>query len=207
MEDLYYHTDHHWTTQGAYYAYLQAAKAMGIDTSSDTYDKAPVTRSFQGTLSAKSGFRSGEKDEIDVFLPTGDQTLPSVVNYVDEQKKSASFYDTEKLGTRDKYALFFGGNHAQIKINTPTETDNTLLVLKDSYANSFVPFLAQHYRKIIMVDPRYYFGNLEQLIQVENVQEVLYLYNANTFFSDTSLELALTPESDGQDSSDTSDNE
>lgn len=58
-----------------------------------------------------------------------------------------------------------------------------------------------------MVDPRYYFGNLEQLIQVENVQEVLYLYNANTFFSDTSLELALTPESDGQDSSDTSDNE
>ena len=207
MEDLYYHTDHHWTTQGAYYAYLQAAKAMGIDTSSDTYDKAPVTRSFQGTLSAKSGFRSGEKDEIDVFLPTGDQALSSVVNYVDEQKKSASFYDTEKLGTRDKYALFFGGNHAQIKINTPTETDNTLLVLKDSYANSFVPFLAQHYRKIIMVDPRYYFGNLEQLIQVENVQEVLYLYNANTFFSDTSLELALTPESDGQDSTDTSDNE
>ena len=61
MEDLYYHTDHHWTTQGAYYAYLQAAKDMAIDTSSDTYDKAPVTRSFQGTLSAKSGFRSGEK--------------------------------------------------------------------------------------------------------------------------------------------------
>lgn len=61
MEDLYYHTDHHWTTQGAYYAYLKAAKDMGIDTSADTYDKAPVTRSFQGTLSAKSGFRSGRK--------------------------------------------------------------------------------------------------------------------------------------------------
>ena len=94
-----------------------------------------------------------KKDEIDVFLPTGDQALSSVVNYVDEQKKSASFYDTEKLETRDKYALFFGGNHAQIKISTPTETDNTLLVLKDSYANSFIPFLAQHYRKIIMIDP------------------------------------------------------
>ncbi len=87
MEDLYYHTDHHWTTQGAYYAYLQAAKDMAIDTSSDTYDKAPVTRSFQGTLSAKSGFRSGEKDEIDVFFPTGDNALSSVINYVDEQKK------------------------------------------------------------------------------------------------------------------------
>ena len=190
-EDLYYHTDHHWTTLGAYYAYLQAAAAMGIDTSSDSYDKAPVSQTFKGTLSAKSGFRSGETDELDVFLPNGDNTLSSVVNYVDEQKKSASFYDTSKLNTRDKYALFFGGNHAQIKISTPTESNNSLLVLKDSYANSFVPFLAQHYRKIIMVDPRYYYGDLEQLLQVENVQEVLYLYNANTFFADTSLELAL----------------
>ena len=146
---------------------------------------------FKGTLSAKSGFRSGETDELDVFLPNGDNTISSVVNYVDEQKKSASFYDTSKLNTRDKYALFFGGNHAQIKISTPTESNNTLLVLKDSYANSFIPFLAQHYRKIIMIDPRYYYGDLEQLLQVENVQEVLYLYNANTFFADTSLELAL----------------
>ena len=190
-EDLYYHTDHHWTTLGAYYAYLQAAAVMGIDTSSDSYDKAPVSQTFKGTLSAKSGFRSGETDELDVFLPNGDNTLSSVVNYVEEQKKSASFYDTSKLNTRDKYALFFGGNHAQIKISTPTESNNTLLVLKDSYANSFVPFLAQHYRKIIMIDPRYYYGDLEQLLQVENVQEVLYLYNANTFFADTSLELAL----------------
>ena len=209
MEDLYYHTDHHWTIQGAYYAYLQAAKTLEIDTSADTYDKAPVTRSFQGTLSAKSGFRSGEKDEIDVFLPTGENVLASVINYVDEQKKSASFYDTDKLDTRDKYALFFGGNHAQVKISTPTETDNTLLVLKDSYANSFVPFLAQHYRKIVMVDPRYYYGDLEQLIQVENVQEILYLYNANTFFADTSLELALSNESSEQntDNATTSDNQ
>ena len=190
-EDLYYHTDHHWTTLGAYYAYLQAAAVMGIDTSSDSYDKAPVSQTFKGTLSAKSGFRSGETDELDVFLPNGDNTLSSVVNYVEEQKKSASFYDTSKLNTRDKYALFFGGNHAQIKISTPTESNNTILVLKDSYANSFVPFLAQHYRKIIMIDPRYYYGDLEQLLQVENVQEVLYLYNANTFFADTSLELAL----------------
>lgn len=199
MEDLYYHTDHHWTTQGAYYAYLQAADAMGIDTSSDAFDKAPVTRFFQGTLSAKSGFRSGETDEIDVFLPDGDNTLSSVVNYVDEQKKSASFYDTEKLKTRDKYALFFGGNHAQVKISTPVEANHTLLILKDSYANSFVPFLAQHYRKIIMVDPRYYYGNLEELMQVENVDEILYLYNANTFFADTSLELTLAPDSDSSE--------
>ena len=81
-----------------------------------------------------------------------------------------------------------------MKISTPTKEDRTLLVLKDSYANCMVPFLAPHYRTIIMVDPRYYYDDLEELIQVENVQEILYLYNANTFFSDTSLEMTLSPQ-------------
>lgn len=192
-ENVYYKTDHHWTTTGAYYAYLAAANAMDINTGTVSYEQAPVTKEFKGTLSAKSGFRSGETDEIDVFFQKGD-AVPSIVNYVDEQQKSASFYDTSKLETRDKYALFFGGNYAQVKISTPIEENRTLLVLKDSYANCLIPFLAPHYRTIIMVDPRYYYGDLEELLLVENVQEVLYLYNANTFFSDTSLELALTPE-------------
>lgn len=69
MEDLYYHTDHHWTTQGAYYAYLKAAKDMGIDTSADTYDKAPVTRSFQGTLSAKAVSAPAKKMRSMYFSP------------------------------------------------------------------------------------------------------------------------------------------
>ena len=193
-DGIYYHTDHHWTTQGAYFAFLQAAGAMDLDSASIPYDKLPVTTHFQGTLSAKSGFRSNETDEIDVFLPRNEDTPASVVNYVSQQKKSASFYSTEQLDTRDKYAMFFGGNFPQIKISTATESERTLLVLKDSYANCFVPFLAPYYRTIIMVDPRYYYGDLEELMEVENIQEVLYLYNANTFFSDTSLELDLKPQ-------------
>lgn len=147
---------------------------------------------FQGTLSAKSGFRASEKEEMDVFLPR-DEVPASVVNYVDEQKKTASFYDTRNLDTRDKYAMFFNGNHGKVIISTPVEENRTLLVIKDSYANSLVPFLAPYYRKIVMVDPRYFYDDLEELIQVEEIQEVLYLYNANTFYSDTSLELALAP--------------
>lgn len=190
---LYYHTDHHWTTQAAYFAYKEAASKMDLDTGICSYEQFPVTGSFQGTLSAKSGFRSHEKEDIYVFLPKGD--APShVINYVDEQKKSASFYASEQLNGRDKYAMFFNGNHPLVKISTPTKEDRTLLVLKDSYANCMVPFLAPHYRTIIMVDPRYYYDDLEELIQVENVQEILYLYNANTFFSDTSLEMTLSPQ-------------
>lgn len=200
-DGIYYKTDHHWTTEGAYYAYLTAAGAMDINTGTVSYEQAPVTKDFKGTLSAKSGFRSGKKDQIDVFFPKGD-AVSSIVNYVDEQQKSASFYDTSKLKTRDKYALFFGGNYAQVKISTPIEENRTLLILKDSYANCLVPFLAPHYRTIVMVDPRYYYGNLEELIQVEGIQEVLYLYNANTFFADTSLELALTPEESSSETTD-----
>ena len=194
-DGIYYHTDHHWTTQGAYFAYMQLAKVLGIDSSSISYDKLPVSMSFQGTLSAKSGFRASEKEEMDVFLPRDDSVPSSVVNYVDEQKKTASFYDTSKLETRDKYAMFFNGNHGKVVITTPTEENRTLLVIKDSYANSLIPFLAPYYRKIVVVDPRYFYDDLEELMQVEEIQEVLYLYNANTFYSDTSLELALMPQS------------
>ena len=190
-DGIYYHTDHHWTTQGAYFAYMQLAKILGIDSSSISYDKLPVSMSFQGTLSAKSGFRASEKEEMDVFLPRDDSVPSSVVNYVDEQKKTASFYDTSKLETRDKYAMFFNGIHGKVVITTPTEENRTLLVIKDSYANSLIPFLAPYYRKIVMVDPRYFYDDLEELMQVEEIQEVLYLYNANTFYADTSLELAL----------------
>lgn len=191
-DNIYYHTDHHWTTQGAYFAYLQLAKVLGINSSSISYDKLPVSKSFQGTLSAKSGFRASKKEEMDVFLPR-DEVPSSVVNYVDEQKKTASFYDTSQLETRDKYAMFFGGNHSKVVITTPTEENRTLLIIKDSYANSLVPFLAPFYRKIVLVDPRYFYDDLEELMQVEEIQEVLYLYNANTFYADTSLELTLAP--------------
>lgn len=187
---LYYKTDHHWTTEAAYLAFLEAGKTMGYNGSEITFDALPVTGRFQGTLSAKSGFRSGEKEELEVYLPK-DGSPSSVVNYVDEQKKTASFYDTGKLDTRDGYACFLGGNHPLIRIETPVQSDKTLLVLKDSYANCYLPFLATQYRKIVAVDPRYYYGDLEELMQVEEIQEVLYLYNANTFFSDTSLQMVL----------------
>ena len=61
------------------------------------------------------------------------------------------------------------------------------MVIKDSYANSFVPFLIPYYREIVMVDPRYYYGNMRKMMKSEDLDEVLFLYNANTFFADTSM--------------------
>ena len=189
-EYIYYKTDHHWTTLGAYYSFLEAAKAMDLEVKKDYYNVERVSNDFYGTLYSKSGYEVKTPDYIDVYLPK-DENDEYVVNYVEEQKKSASFYDSEKLETKDKYGVFLGGNHPVVKIKTISKEDRKLLVFKDSYANSFVPFLTQYFSDIIMVDPRYYYDDIEKLIEEEGISDILYLYNANTFFSDTSLELVL----------------
>ncbi len=194
-EGLYYHTDHHWTTQGAYYAFTILGKSLALDTDKYTYKSSPASYHFQGMLSAKTGFLSNKQEELDVFLPEDADNYPeSVINYVEEQTKSASFYDVQSLEGRDKYSVFFGGNHAEVKITTNTDSDDTLLIFKDSYANCLVPFLAPYYKKIVMIDPRYYFGDIENLIEAEGVSQILYLYNANTFSEDTSLNITLSEE-------------
>lgn len=191
-QQLYYKTDHHWTTSAAYLAFQRYAETAGLDASAVTYEKLTVTDQFQGTLSAKSGCRTGMKEEVDVFLPkknenTTQEQVSSIVEYTDDQKKTGSFYDTDSLDQRNAYEVFFGGNHGLLKIKTPTTENKRLLVLKDSYANCFLPFLAPYYREIVVVDPRYYYGDLEELMETESINEVLYLYSADTFFADTSF--------------------
>lgn len=183
---LYYKTDHHWTTDGAYLAYRQFTQAAGLKESAVLYQRMLVTDSFRGTMSASSGFRMWEKEKMYIYLPEKGG-VEYAVNYVSEGLKSASFYETDKLNVRDKYAVFLGGNHSLVKITTTAGSGKVLLLLKDSYANCFVPFLAEHYDKILMVDPRYYYDDLKQLISSEKVTDVLYLYNANGFSQDTSL--------------------
>ena len=191
-EKLYYQTDHHWTTYGAYLAFQQFAETAGLDVNAVTYEKLTVTDRFQGTLSAKSGFETGLKEEVDVYVPkknanTTQEQVASIVEYTDEQKKTGSFYNTAKLDQRNAYEVFFGGNHGLMKIKTPTAENRRLLVLKDSYANCFLPFLAPYYREIVVVDPRYYYGDLKGLMETEEINEILYLYSTATFVSDTSL--------------------
>lgn len=188
-EYIYYRTDHHWTTYGAYNAFRHAAGIMGLDPDSVYYNALAVTADFNGTLSGKSCTFGNEEDVISVWFPQdGSQPAANyVVEYVDRQMKTTTFYDETFLTQKDKYSVFFGGNHALVRIKSPTAENRRLLVLKDSYANCFLPFLAQYYRQIDIVDPRYYTENLETLIATDGIDEVLFLYNANTFFSDSSL--------------------
>ncbi len=190
---VFYKTDHHWTTFGAYTAFEVAADAIGLETETISYEANKVAYDFQGTLSAKSGFRMSEKEEMEVYLPkTGGVSY--VVNYVEEQQKTTTLYNTEQLKKRDKYAMFLDGNHSQIKILTNAQSTERLLIFKDSYANSFIEFLLPHYREIVIIDPRYYYEDIRQLINEEQISQILYLYNANTFFEDNTLRTVIGSE-------------
>ena len=72
------------------------------------------------------------------------------------------------------------------------DSDRVLLMFKDSYANCFIPFLTPYFKEIVVVDPRYYYEDVQELIEAEEVTDVLYLYNANTFFTDNSLTYVLS---------------
>lgn len=184
-EYLFYKTDHHWTSLGAGHAFTAMAPDLGIDPPSlDSYTVYPVSDSFEGTLSSRSGSHS-VRDRVDIYVP--DTDVDYNVTYVDSQVRSASLYSRSALEQKDHYTVFFGGNHSRVDITTTAKTDRCLLLLKDSYANCFVQFLYPHFDRIIMVDPRYYYGDLENLISGQSITDVLYLYNLDTFLSDSSL--------------------
>ena len=182
---LYYRTDHHWTTKAAELAFKQIAANMKIDTSKIKYETYAVTNDFQGTLASSSGLFNA-KDNIYITVPQSDVSY--FVTYVNENKKASSVFNAEKLKEKNKYEVFFGGNFAQVKIDTTLNSKKVLMVIKDSYANCLVPMLIPYYKSIVMIDPRYYTDKIEQTVKDEGVTDVLWLYNANTFLADTSVD-------------------
>lgn len=188
-EEIYYHTDHHWTTLGAYYGYQALAKAMKYDTSKAPAMKSyAVTNAFNGTLSATSGYETGYEEPMYIYAPEDLKKAPQVVvNNINEKKKTATLYDTSKLKEKDKYALFLGGNYPILDIRTTADTTDRLLLIKDSYANSVIPFLTSYYREIIVIDPRYYYDDISNVMEKNKITSVLFLYNGNTFVQDNSI--------------------
>ena len=193
-DKLYYKTDHHWTTQAAFYVFRESASSLGIEGEvGDGFVSYTVSDDFNGVLAAKSGIGLSEKETIDIYAPTqGDDDV--VLSYVDEGRKTTSLYDSSKLETRDQYSVFLGGNASVIDIKTVSSSQKRLLVLKDSFANCFIPFLAPYYREIVVVDPRYCSGTMEDIMDTYRITDALVLYSGNTFFTDNHLSGVLTGE-------------
>lgn len=193
-EKIYYLTDHHWTSLGAFYTFQEAATALGIEEDvSDKFLSYTVSDSFNGVLASESGAGLGTEENIDIYVPReGDNDV--IVNYVNESKRTTSLYDSSKLETKDQYGVFLGGNTSLIDIRTVSTSQKRLLVVKDSFANSFIPFLAPYYREIVVVDPRYYSGTIENIMSSYRITDALFLYSGNSFFTDNSMSGVFTGE-------------
>lgn len=181
-EEIYYHTDHHWTSLGALYGYRTWAEAMG----EEAYpygEMTKVTGDFLGTLQSKLNI-PWKSDCINYFEETS--RWPVSIVY-DMEKKSDSLYEEKYLSTKNKYGFFIDDNHALMEITTGNNNGKTLFVIKDSYANCFVPLLLPHYEKICVLDLRYYNGRLGWLMKQygkPGEMDVLVLYNCIHFLDE-----------------------
>lgn len=184
--DLYYKLDHHWTTYGAYFAYVSYCEKMGITPYSlEEFEKKEVSNSFYGTYYSKANDYSLKPDNMYRFSLMNDSFS---VSYVNNNVVKDTFYEDSYLEKKDKYSYFLDNNHPLIVIeNKNIDNNDEIVVIKDSYANCFVPFLARHYKKVHVIDPRYYKLPVSNYIKEQNIKNVLFLYNVGTLDNDLGI--------------------
>lgn len=187
-EPIYYRTDHHWTTLGAYYGYSSIINTMEISpVPLNNYTMKTVTDSFYGTAYSGSGFTWVEPDSISTYVEQG---TAKVTNYSSGEGIITTMYDESCLKKKDKYSYFYGGNSPLITIETELCDAPSLLVLRDSYFDSLSPFLTAHFSEIHILDLRYYRSSLREYIEKNNIDNILVCYNVKNFCDDGNIFLA-----------------
>ena len=189
-EDIFYRTDHHWTTLGAYYGYAALMEALGRggevpEPETVRARDLPVSNGFQGTLYSQSGIHWLEPDSIEFWVKESGLTVTS---WRDGTPKEARLYEYDYLGEKDKYSAFLGGNQPLCVIRNPEGTGK-LLVIRDSYADSLAPFLAQHFEEVHLLDPRYYRYAASGYAAENGIDAIAVVYSVPNFITDRNLVL------------------
>ncbi len=188
-EYLYFRTDHHWTALGAYYAYTAFCEQKGITpTQLSAYEQVSFD-GFTGTYSTQtnSSILTDNPDTVVAYIPNGTNLL-SCIDTDGTQKELAIVYKgASKYDSGNKYLCFLGGDHRVDTIHNPNKNDgSSIVVVKESYGNAFVPFLVDSYEYVYVIDYRYYQGNLIDFVKENDIDDVLFL-NRVTTTSSTSL--------------------
>ncbi|WP_294457986.1 DHHW family protein [uncultured Allofournierella sp.] len=183
---LYYDTDHHWTSYGAYLAYQQFCQMRGLtpmEVSESDYTTVP---GFYGTTYSKALYWKSKPDTIAYLdLPNAMTVWNVSPTFELTENFTATMYDKSKLETGDKYAMFLYGNNGYSTIEGDGE--GSILVVKDSYANNFIPYLTANYARIGVIDPRGFGLSVADFAQQEGYDEVLLLFNFQSFKESTFL--------------------
>lgn len=205
-EYIYYRTDHHWTTLGAYYAYTEYCREKGLTPVELSELEKHEVSDFYGTFYSKAK-RPGQPSDtitwydvpIDDFSFTAnllqDKELSQLGEVVEQDGEELLSVDTlmdeRKFQIRDKYAAFTWGNPGYAKITSSHNLNHTegktsrLLIIKDSYANSMIPYLTYNYDEIVVVDLRYLSKSVKDLMQ-QDFDDIFVMYNFSTFLTENS---------------------
>ncbi|MFE6169712.1 DHHW family protein [Viridibacillus arvi] len=184
-EYIYFNTDHHWTSLGAYYAYEQFAKEAGFQAKSLNEYKKYSKKGFLGTLYTQTQDTKLKEnaDVVDYYKIPVNYDVFRYEKGKEDTPVSSTLYADYVDGV-NAYSLFLHGDFPMIKIqNNDSNNGKKLVVVKESYGNAFVPFLIPHYDEIYVVDSRYYNSSLKKLVNEQGVKEVLFINNifaANT---------------------------
>lgn len=191
-EYIYFRTDHHWTTLGAYYAYKEFAADAGVaapDISSFEENKAD---GFLGYLYNQAQATELKDKPDTIYYYTKGENLSFDAKAWEEGKVvdySGKLFNIPTSGAEVKYSLFMGGDHSLLDIKTETQNKRTLLVLKDSYANAFMPWLVHSFQRVVAVDPRSFGGDIGEIIEEYDVTDVLLMNYTFTTTFDGIIEL------------------
>lgn len=186
-EYIFYRTDHHWTSLGAYYGLSALAESMGLPCPAlDSYtDRHVVSEKFYGTTWSSSGFSWVDPDTMETFVNAPEGL--KVTSYPQGSPVEGKLYDFSFLEKKDKYSMFMGGNCPMHVIETGNEDKPSLLILRDSYTDSLIPFLLDDFSEIHVLDLRYYRASLKAYIEQNNFDNVLVCYSVSDFCSDSNI--------------------
>ena len=187
-EYIYFRTDHHWTALGAYYAYEQYCTAAGLTpeklTDYETSDYGGYLGSFYSSTSQASAL-ADNPDTLTTYQPLCSNTM-TMTQRDGQSIQWPLVNDGSIYGASMKYSVFIGGDNPYTIIkNNDLHDGSSIVVVKESFGNAFVPFLVDHYETVHVIDYRYWDGDLTDWVKENGVQNVLFINNISATRSQT----------------------
>jgi hypothetical protein len=172
-EYIYYNTDHHWTTIGAYYAY-QSMFENHVE-----FNKKLISDEFLGTIHSKLNIKF-EPDKIYINDSKTDFNV-----FYDLGKEDLGLYFDKYLEGKDKYSYFLDNNHGLIQIvNNNINNNKSIVIIKDSFSNCLTPFIAENYKNVYLIDLRYFNINVSTYLKTIKYDDIYIIYNKVNFLQD-----------------------
>ncbi len=181
-ENIYFKTDHHWTMLGAYYGYEALCKSLGLEPKSlSEYLETVGSMEFYGSLYSKAPSVKQVADSLTLYENASGSYE---VTYVQKNQTSDSVFARENLEIKDKYTVFLNGNHPLVTVKSNAENQEKVLVIKDSYAHALLPFLADTYADMHIVDLRYFHEDMQGYIAEHGFDRVIFIHNVDFISTD-----------------------